>query len=287
MHTIISILLALALSLVISPGVRADVVGHFVEVEGPVDLLKKGQMPVVTPKVQDGLEPGDIIRTKSQGRAQVKFVDDSVLTIAPGSRVAIETYMYDAAKGSRKAVLQVFRGMVQAVVSKIIKTQEPDFIMKTHTAVLGVRGTKWYALLGPNHTDVYNEAGRLCVRNVFTETPGEVCLNAMEFTRVMYGISPTVAAPFQQGEAGVLKQLLKSGNGGGLTSGTPGTSGGGQTPFGFLERFGFLNPLNPATNPDSALYKPPQVIPLPHIRPGQGVIGGGGGGGGTPGPGGS
>jgi hypothetical protein len=288
MRTVVGIFLALALSLAVTAGVCAVVVGRFVEVEGPVDLLKQGQLPVVTPKAQDGLEPGDVIRTKSQGRAQVKFVDDTVLTIAPGSRVAIEAYMYDAAKGSRKAVLQVFRGMVETVVSKFIKTQEPDFIMKTHTAVLGVRGTHWYTLLGPNLTDIYNESGKLCVTNIFAEIKGEVCLKAMEFTRVMFGMTPTVSTPFQLREKGVLKQLLKTGDISHISTG-PGTGGqgGGGGALGFVDRFGFLNPQNPATNPTSSLYKPPQILPpRTLIRP-EPLVPGGTGGGGTPTPGGS
>lgn len=260
MQTILSALLVLVLSLALSSGVRAEVVGQFLLVEGPVDLMKQDKLPAVVPKVNDGVAPGDVIRTKSQGRAQVKFVDDSVLTIAPGSRVAIETYMYDASKGTRKAVLQVFRGMVQAAVSKIIKTQEPDFIMKTHTAVLGVRGTKWFALLGPNNTDVYNESGRLGVRNLYSEIPGEVFLNAMEFSRVMAQMSPTVSVPFQQQDLLFLQRLLHNGLGG---SPPPGSSGGAP-PFAFLNQLGFYGPKNPVADPDSPFYRPPQLPPPPH-----------------------
>ncbi len=244
MQIFISILLAVVWSLAVPVCPWAEVVGHFQKVEGPVDLLKQGKLPALAPKVQDALEPGDVIRTKSQGRAQVKFVDDSVLTIAPGSRVAIETYMFDAAKGARKAVLQVFRGMVEAAVVRIFKTQEPDFIMKTHTAVLGVRGTKWYALLGPNATDVYNESGKLCVRNIFSEIVGEVCLKDMEFTRVMLNLAPTTPMPFQQNDLAPLQKLLVTGETQGSNSRlTPGSLGG-PLPFAFLDQLDLFSLRN-------------------------------------------
>jgi hypothetical protein len=211
MHLCISCLLAVVWLLALPVWAQAEVVGRFVTVEGPVDLLKQGKMPALPAKVQDGVEPGDVVRTKSQGRAQVKFVDDSVLTIAPGSRVAVEAYMYDEAKGARKAVLQLFRGMVQTVVTRILKTQEADFILKTHTAVIGVRGTKWYTLLGPNATDVYNEEGKVCIHNLLAEIGGEVCLNPMEFSRVMADLAPTAPAPFKKEDLAPLEKILHTG----------------------------------------------------------------------------
>jgi hypothetical protein len=263
MHILISILLAAVCSLALTAAPRAEVVGHFQKVEGPVDLLKQGRLPVTAPKVQDGVEPGDVIRTKSQGRAQVKFVDDSVLTIAPGSRVAIESYMYDAAKGSRKAVLQVFRGMIQTVVTKIMKTQEPDFIMKTHTAVLGVRGTKTYTLLGPNATDVYNESGMVAVRNVFHEIQGEVLLKAMEFSRIMANLPPTMAMPFQQRDLAPLQRMLVTGEGLSMSPGTP----GGPAPLTFLDRVGLPSLQSLMADPQSSMYRPPQLpAPTPTIH---------------------
>lgn len=258
MPIFLSILLAIVWSLALPVCSQAEVVGHFQKVEGPVDLLKQGQLPVQAPKAQDGVEPGDVIRTKSQGRAQVKFVDDSVLTIAPGSRVAIESYMYDASKGSRKAVLQVFRGMVLTVVTKILKAQEPDFVVKTHTAVLGVRGTKTYTLLGPNATDFYNELGRVSVRNIFPEIPGEVFLNPMEYSRTMTNFTPTAAMPFQRQDLAPLERMLVTGEG---LSMTPG-AGGGPTPFSLLDRPGLPSLQGMMVDPQSSLYRPPQ-IPAP------------------------
>jgi hypothetical protein len=294
MQILVSILLAIVWSLALPVCSQAEVVGHFQKVEGPVDLLKQGNLPALTPKVQDGLEPGDVIRTKSQGRAQVKFVDDSVLTISPGSRVAVETYMYDASKGTRKAVLQVFRGMVQTVVSKLLKTQEPDFIMKTHTAVLGVRGTKWYALLGPNATDVYNEDGKLSVRNLFAEIKGEVILNAMEFSRIMADLSPTAAMPFNKQDLAPLERMLHSGNGGPTP---PPGSMGGPLPLAFLDQFSLFDLRTGATDlrlsinrqpilsRDFLLRRDPDLFSRGFFDPGWGSGGPGYGGPGYGGPG--
>jgi hypothetical protein len=99
MHIFLTILLAILWTLALPNISLAEVVGHFLKVEGHVDLLKKGQLPPVTPKVQDAVESGDVIQTQNPGRAQLGFVDDSVLTIAPGSKVVIESYMYELGQG--------------------------------------------------------------------------------------------------------------------------------------------------------------------------------------------
>ena len=64
-------LLWLALCLLLPSASPAAVVGRLTKVEGEVDLLKKGQLPAVPLKQNDGVEPGDVIRTKSLSKAQL------------------------------------------------------------------------------------------------------------------------------------------------------------------------------------------------------------------------
>ena len=172
--------------------VQADPVGNFLPVEGTVDLLKGGKVPATPAKVQEAVDVGDMVRTKSQSRAQIKFVDDTVLTIAPESGITIEEYMFDAAKSDRKAVVGVLRGLVHTAVEKVYPKTEPDFIMKTHTAVLGVRGTRWYTKLLPNATDIYTEGTKLEVRNIIPEIPGVQLMGVYQYCRVEAYLGPTV-----------------------------------------------------------------------------------------------
>ena len=193
---------------------QATAVGRFVQVEGSVDLMKGGKAPAVPVKVQDEVQQGDAVRTKSLSRAQIRFVDDTVLTLAPESRVAIDEYVYDASKSQRQATVEVFRGMVHFLVSKILQTEKPDFIMKTHTGVLGVRGTGWYAQLTPLSTDIYNEHGTTQVQNLFPEVPGIVTLTGLEFTRVGFNLPPTLPMPITQQDLLQLRVFFSHFNGG-------------------------------------------------------------------------
>ena len=186
------ILLVLALGLLLPTGAPAAVVGHITQMEGKVDLLKKGQLPATQVKLQDGLETGDVIRTKSLSRAQITFIDQSTLTIAPESRIAIETYMVDESKGKRNAVLKMFQGLALAVVSKIYQSEEPNFVVKTQTAIMGIRGTEVGIRLYPNYSEFLNFEGRTRVQSLFPEIQGVVELNAGQGTRVNRGLPPTM-----------------------------------------------------------------------------------------------
>jgi hypothetical protein len=150
-------------------GAQADVVGRLTQVEGRVDILRGGQLPASQVKVDDGVQAGDVLRTKSLSKAQITLTDDSTLMIGPESRVAIEAYMFNSAQQKRNAVLEIFQGLAHVVVNKVFKTAEPDFVVKTQTAIMGVRGTDFGIRIQPNGSDILNFEGRTQVGNVFPE----------------------------------------------------------------------------------------------------------------------
>jgi hypothetical protein len=185
-----AVILFLALVLALPQGASAEAVGHLTQVQGRVDLLKGGKLPANPVKVGDAVAEGDVLRAKSLSKAQITFVDNTTLTMSPESRIAIEKYMFDPAKGKRSAVVQLFQGMVLAVVSKIYQTEQPDFVVKTHTAIMGIRGTEVGIRLAPNSSQFLNFQGLTRVCSNFPEIPGCVNLKTMEATEVLFGKTP-------------------------------------------------------------------------------------------------
>ncbi len=165
---------------------QADVVGRLTQVEGRVDILRGGQLPATPVKVDDGVQPGDVLRTKSLSKAQITFIDNSTITMAPESRVAIEAYMFDAAQNKRNAVIELFQGLAHVVVSKVYQSAEPDFVVKTQTAIMGVRGTEFGIRLQPNSSTILNFQGLLQVGNIFPEV-GQLSRRAF---KVAYSFGP-------------------------------------------------------------------------------------------------
>jgi hypothetical protein len=254
----------LLLALILPGGLQAAVVGRFTQVRGQVDLLKGGNIPAMAAKVQDGVEPGDVIRTKAKAKAQLSMVDDSVITLAPESRLAIADYQYNAARGERRAVLRLFRGLVHTAVNRIIKTEEPDFIMETHTATLGVRGTNWYTLLGPNTTGVYLTRGILGVSSNLPTVPALLLLQSMQLTQIPMGRQPLLPQALTPEIIRMLEKLMDTGlTGGELGFGLPASGKGGQ----------YQTPLTLPGSPDQKILQqtiPPVVVPqhqTPPVQP--------------------
>ena len=168
-QVLISGWVALALMLIFSTVAGAEVVGRLTQLEGRVDLLKGGKLPAVALKVDDTVEPGDVVRTKSLSKAQITFIDNSLLTLSQEARIAIEEFKFEPGQGKRQAVLEIFQGLALAVVNKILKAEEPDFVIKTQTAIVGVRGTEIGMRNQPNSSTILNFQGRTQVGNIFPE----------------------------------------------------------------------------------------------------------------------
>ncbi len=221
-RSLLTIVLLVLLSLLISASAQAAVAGRFTMVEGHVDVLKHGQVPAVAAKTGDGVEPGDVIRTKSKAKAQVKFVDDSVVTMAPDSRISVADFSYDAASGERQAVLRFFKGVRHTVITRIMKTQQPEFLMETHTAVLGVRGSEAYVVLLPNTTGAYSVSGLWEVGSSNPNLPDKVRLRAWQFNMTSLGQPPQLPRMLTPAMVGALQGLMNTG----LTDGALWGAGG-------------------------------------------------------------
>jgi hypothetical protein len=216
-QVLMSVWIILALMLIGSAVAGAEVVGRLTQLEGRVDLLKGGNLPAIPVKVGDTVEPSDVIRTKSRSRAQITFIDDSLLTLSQNARMAIEEFKFDPGQGKRQAVLKIFQGLALAVVNKSLQAGEPDFVIKTQTAIVRVRvgGTEIGIGNVPNITAIFNFQGRTQVANILSQVsrlflknskvaygatlkgdaPAMAVLNAMQQTLVYGDKAPTDPRP--------------------------------------------------------------------------------------------
>jgi hypothetical protein len=208
---LLSVITLIVLALILSSGAMAAVVGRFVKVEGQVDVLKQGKLPAVPAKPQDPVEPGDVIRTKSQARAQVRFVDDTLMTLAPESRLAVSDYVFEPSSRARRAVLKFFKGLMHLVITRQLQLEEPDFIVQTLTAVIGERGTESYTLQKPNSTLVYLIDGLLGVSSSNLKIPAMLMLGPMQYTEVVRDQAPGPAQRLTPADVRMLRKLMETG----------------------------------------------------------------------------
>lgn len=255
----LALMVLIVMAVTVPLAAHAAVVGRFTQVTGQVDLLKQGKIPAVAVKVQDGVEPGDVIRTKTGAKAQLTMEDDSIITLAPESRLALADYQYEPARQERRVVLRILRGLIQTVVNRIIKREQPDFLIETHTAVIGVRGSNPYFLLMPGFTSVYLPHGLLEVKSNNPAIPFQVLLRDMQFTQIPLNQQPMLAQALTPAMLNNLEKMMTTGIAPGLSwSGPPAGSAGSTVGVGadFLFKSG--------VSPDQKIMQqtiPPQVVP--------------------------
>lgn len=144
-------------------------IGKFSKVEGKVDVLKDGELPAIPANAGDKVFLKNVIRTKSNSKAEILFSDGNILKIDQRSRVDISEYVSEDAKGKR--VIKLPRGKVEATVMPKLAEQiqaspkAHSFEIHTPNAVAGVRGTKYRVLHIGNITWVFVFEGTVNVYN--------------------------------------------------------------------------------------------------------------------------
>jgi hypothetical protein len=145
----------------------AEPVGKFSQIEGIVDVLRGGILPAISVKVGDPVFEKDIIRTKSNSRAEVIFIDGNTIKISQRSRIDISEYLVEENKSSE--ILRLQRGRVEAIVpdknAKRISVSPSAHKFEIHTpcAVTGVRGTRWSTYQRENCATIAVWEGRVYV----------------------------------------------------------------------------------------------------------------------------
>ena len=71
----------------------AETVGMFTFVTGRVDILRNATLPSVSVKLHDPVMLKDVVRTKSDARAEITLKDNTIIRIAQRSRIDISEYV--------------------------------------------------------------------------------------------------------------------------------------------------------------------------------------------------
>ena len=86
----------------------------------------------------------DIITTGNNGKVQLLFKDDTIITIGKNAKFAIIEYIYDENKKNKsKALFNFMRGFFRTVTGVIGKINPEGFNIKAKTATIGIRGTRF------------------------------------------------------------------------------------------------------------------------------------------------
>lgn len=85
---------------------------------------------------------GDQITTSSNGHVHIRFIDDALVSVRPGSQLLIERYDFNPANPELSAVkFRLEEGITRSISGEAAKNARERFRLNTPIAAIGVRGT--------------------------------------------------------------------------------------------------------------------------------------------------
>ena len=87
----------------------------------------------------------DRLSTGQNARLEVKFRDNSSLTLGENANLVIDRYVFDPNKSTAKVVLNSAQGAFRFAGGKIEQMSHKDIVVNTPNAALAVRGTHFWA----------------------------------------------------------------------------------------------------------------------------------------------
>lgn len=117
------------------------VIGRVKIASGQATILRAGvPMPA---KPGATLKSGDILNTGRDGRIGVTFVDNSRFAAGPNTRIDLARFEFDPRTHDGEFLTKVDRGSLAVISGQIAKRRRDAMRVRTPTALLGVRGTRF------------------------------------------------------------------------------------------------------------------------------------------------
>ncbi len=134
---------AVAVLSVLSISVAAEIegIGKVRIVTGEAYLVRADNRMSV--KVGAVVQRSDVIETGSGGSIGITFNDNTVFSAGPNSRVSLEEFKFDPVTLKGSFLAKLGRGTLSVVSGDIARGSPSAMKIKTPSAILGVRGTRF------------------------------------------------------------------------------------------------------------------------------------------------
>ena len=120
----------------------ANDVGEIKNVRGSVHVERDGKRVAAVPGM--GVRQSDVVVTGADGSAGITFQDNSLLSVGPGSELAIEHYSFDSTTHAGRFDASLKKGTLGVVSGRIVKQSPEAMRVRTPTSIMGVRGTEFF-----------------------------------------------------------------------------------------------------------------------------------------------
>lgn len=239
--------------------------GLFMVVKGDVKVTSVGKAPFPV-KVGSKILVGDTVTTGPDSRAKIVMADRNVINVSPDTRMQITKYTNDATNGTKNVEIKLDQGKVRNNVEQSYDGDKSKFILKTPTAVAGVRGTQFVTSFNSvtQQTQVVTMKGQVAFGSVLNGrlVGSSVVVNKGQMTTASPGAPPEPPKILPKNE---LKQIDKDSTAANKTKGDTIADGSGKnTPEGgregkLREPANAMGDGSMVTREDIATFKPPEI----------------------------
>lgn len=127
--------------LLAGPGRAAEPIGLVKTAKGAVTIERAGQK--ISAPIGTHLFQSDQVLTGADGAVGMTFIDNSRLSLGANSALALEKFRFNTTTHEGEFVSALNKGALAAVSGKIAKETPEAMKVRTPSAILGVRGTKF------------------------------------------------------------------------------------------------------------------------------------------------
>ena len=167
-------------------------VGRITRITGEVILNREGETASLWPKLTDPIYLHDAIETGEGAFVQIFFDNNSMLELAPGSRIKIDEYFAGERAAEGTSRIHLFFGKIRTILQKLYLERQ-EFEITTTNAIAGAMGTSFIMDYAPPETRVYVLDGIVEVRNSDEKIRERVLLKANQWTFVAGASAPGAA----------------------------------------------------------------------------------------------
>lgn len=137
--------------------------GRVLAIAGEGSIARSGQrLPL---RAGAEIQSGDVLEVGDKSALQVRFTDESIVALRANSQFKIEEYKYDKDAGSDRSIFGLLKGGIRTVTGLIGKANQKNYMVRTATATVGIRGTHFTVVSCNN--DCINPDGTPALNGTF------------------------------------------------------------------------------------------------------------------------
>ena len=135
-------------------------IGNVAALKGVVKIKRSTKM--ITAKYGLAIEEKDTIVTQDNSKVQIILKDQTIVTIGENSKYNFNEYKFNS-KTDSKAKMKLEHGFFRVITGKIGKIAPERFKVQTKSATIGIRGTNFFAWVGPKREEIGCIKGKISI----------------------------------------------------------------------------------------------------------------------------